>query len=98
MRSGRRYSETESSCPSCGWIEAQTALAGEETNVVDLHPQAVIRFKENIEQLAEILKDAKQPSLELLSTFKQLVATVVVLPRKARENYTVKIKAIWRAF
>jgi site-specific DNA recombinase len=36
-------------------LEAELATANTITNVIELHPQAVQRFKENIEALADIL-------------------------------------------
>jgi site-specific DNA recombinase len=74
-------------------LESDLATADSKTNVIELHPQAVQRFKENVEALAEILveKDAL-PDLELLGTFRSLIERVIVQPRKAGEEYTVGIK------
>jgi site-specific DNA recombinase len=48
-------------------IEAELAAAQTNTNVIELHPQAVQRFKENIEQLAQILSDKNgTPNLEII--------------------------------
>jgi site-specific DNA recombinase len=74
-------------------IEADLATADSRTNVIELHPQAVQRFKDNIEELAEILtdRDAK-PDLELIGSFRSLVEAVIVQPRKAGEEYEVRIQ------
>ena len=74
-------------------LEAELATADSTTNVIELHPQAVQRFKENVEALADILvtKDAL-PDLELIGTFRSLVERVVVSPRKAGEEYEVNIR------
>ena len=39
----------------CKKIETELALAENHTNVIDLHPQAVQRFKDNVENLAAII-------------------------------------------
>ena len=61
--------------------------------MIELHPQAVQRFKANVEALADILvvKDAL-PDLELVGTFRSLVESVIVRPRKAGEEYEVSIR------
>jgi site-specific DNA recombinase len=74
-------------------LESDLATADSTTNVIELHPQAVQRFKENLEALADILvtKDAL-PDLELIGTFRSLVESVIVSPRKAGEEYEVSIR------
>jgi site-specific DNA recombinase len=74
-------------------LEAELAAAETDTNVVELHPQAVSRFRDNIEKLAAIVAahDAL-PDLEITGTFRSLVESVVVYPRKAREEYQVNIR------
>ena len=74
-------------------IEAEIVTAETHTNVVELHPQAVQRFKENLDGLAEILtnRDAV-PDLALTGSFRALVETVVVQPRQAGEEYEVRIR------
>jgi site-specific DNA recombinase len=74
-------------------IEADLATAQTHTNVVELHPQAVQRFKDNIEALAKILSDKDGlPDLEISGTFRSLVESVIVQPRKAGEEYVVNIR------
>jgi len=63
--------------------------------VIELHAQAVEPFGRNLEALADILvaKDAL-PDLELVGTFRSLVESVVVRPRKAGEQYEIDIRGI----
>jgi hypothetical protein len=74
-------------------IEAELADAETHTNVIELQPQAVQRFKENVEQLARILTDRDAvPDLALIGSFRSLVEAVVIQPRKAGEEYEVRIR------
>ncbi len=63
-------------------------------HLIELQPKALVRFKENIESLAKVLRssDGSVPS-ELGETFRQLVAAVVVEPTAAGEAYSVSLKA-----
>ena len=74
-------------------IEAELTNAESHTNVVELHPQAVQRFKENVEDLAAILTapDAA-PDLALVGGFRSLVEAVIVQPRQAGEECEVQIR------
>jgi site-specific DNA recombinase len=48
-------------------IEAELATAETDTNVIELHPQAVQRFKDNLEALGDILMNkGNLPDLELV--------------------------------
>ena len=61
--------------------------------MIELHPQAVQRFKENIESLAEILTNRNSgPDLALIGSFRSLVEAMIVQPRKAGEEYEVRIR------
>ena len=73
-------------------IEAELATAGFRTNVVELHPQAVQRFKENLDSLADILSKDALPDLKLIGAFRSLVESVIVKPRKAAEEHEVSIR------
>jgi site-specific DNA recombinase len=73
-------------------LEAELATADCRTNVVELHPQAVQRFKENLDSLAEILAKDTLPDLELIGTFRSLVESVIVKPRKAGQEHEVSIR------
>jgi site-specific DNA recombinase len=74
-------------------IEAELANAEAHTNVIELHPQAVQRFKEDIEGLASILAEPEpSPDLTLIASFRSLVEAVVVEPRVAGQEYEVRIR------
>jgi site-specific DNA recombinase len=74
-------------------IEAELATADNNTNVIELHPQAVQRFKENIDDLANIIADRDAiPDLALVGSFRSLVETVIVQPRPAGAEYEVSIR------
>ncbi|WP_249729459.1 MULTISPECIES: recombinase family protein [unclassified Chelatococcus] len=70
---------------------AELALAGQTTNVIELRPQAVERFRENMEALAAIVSKDGEISLDLAEPFHALVESVVVNPRRAGEEYEVSI-------
>jgi site-specific DNA recombinase len=74
-------------------IEAELATAETQTNVIELHPQSVQRFKDNLEALADILinKDGL-PDLEITGTFRSLVESVIVQSRNTGEEYVVNIR------
>ena len=77
----------------CKRIEAELVVAESHTNVIELHPQAVQRFKENVEDLAAILVDRDTvPDLALTGSFRSLVEGVIVQPRLAGEEYEVRIR------
>ena len=67
-------------------------MAAEDTNVIELHPQAVARFRENIENLASIIGAGGTPDDDVSASFRELVAAVVVAPRSKGEQYTVQIQ------
>jgi hypothetical protein len=75
-----------------------TGAGQTHTNVIELHPQAVQRFKENLEALADILvtKDAL-PDLELVGTFRSLVESVLSPPGKPGKNMRSASGDIWPA-
>lgn len=65
----------------------------EPTNVIELQPKAVKRFRENIEKLAEILaSDDEDPSPELIAPFRQVVAAVIVQHSEPGQPYEINIK------
>lgn len=65
----------------------------EPTNVIELQPKAVKRFRENIESLANILaSNSEDPAPELVAPFRQLVAAVVLNPSRDGHAYEVNIK------
>lgn len=65
----------------------------EPTNVIEIQPKAVKRFRENIESLAQIVRDKDgEASPEIAVPFRQLVAAVVVNPTEKGQPYEVNIK------
>lgn len=70
-------------------------LAAEEppSKVIELKPRAVEKFRQEIEQLAELLKnkDGDVP-LEFSKGFREVVSAVLVQPRAPGEEYRYEIK------
>ncbi len=63
------------------------------SNVIEIQPRAVRAFKANIERLAEtISKRGETPPVELAQAFREMIAGVIVEPRKAGEPYRIEIK------
>ena len=74
-------------------LTAELSSAGENTDTIKLHPQAVERFRENIENLAAILSQGDvAPDVETIGSFRELVAEVILMPRQKGEEYTIQIK------
>lgn len=74
-------------------LEAELTAADTYTNVVELHPQAVARFADNLEDMATIVAAKDQmPDPDVAGTFRTLVESVIVRPRKAGEEYEVSIR------
>ncbi len=77
----------------CRRIETELEAPDSHTNVIELHPQAVQRFKENVEDLAAIVTGRDStPDVTLIESFRSLVEAVVVQPRSAGEEYEVNIR------
>lgn len=65
----------------------------EPTNVIELQPKAVVRFRENIESLTQIIaKEGAEPSPELVGPFREIVAAVVVHQTDSGQPYEIGIK------
>ncbi|WP_189637147.1 MULTISPECIES: hypothetical protein [unclassified Rhizobium] len=63
------------------------------TNIIEIKPKAVEKFREDLESLAEILRvRGAEPSLAMAKAFREVVSAVVVYPRKAGEQYQYEIK------
>ncbi|WP_276120984.1 recombinase family protein [Pararhizobium qamdonense] len=63
------------------------------SNVFEIKPKAVERFRQNIENLGDILaRRGAEPSLELAQEFRRVVAAIVVAPRRPGEDYRIEIK------
>lgn len=65
------------------------------SNVIEIKPKAVTKFREDVESLAEILKDrGAEPTIELARAFREVVSGVIVQPRLAGELYSYEIKGV----
>ncbi|MBB2687866.1 UNVERIFIED_ORG: hypothetical protein GGD48_004991 [Rhizobium etli] len=61
--------------------------------MIEIKPKAVLKFREDIEALAEILKDrGAEPSVEMAKAFRGVVSNVIVYPRRAGKNTATKSK------
>ena len=73
-------------------LASHLAAAEQETAVRDVRPQAVERFRQNMEALTAILAESEGvPPENLARPFRSLVESVTISPRRAREQYEVKI-------
>ncbi len=76
--------------------DAQKAILDaveEPTNVIELQPKAITRFRQNIESLAQIIeKEGDEPSPELVGPFREIVAAVVVRQSENGQPYDIGIK------
>ncbi|XAZ26353.1 recombinase family protein (plasmid) [Sinorhizobium sp. B11] len=66
------------------------------TNIIELKPKAVEKFRQDVESLAEIVNTKAEPSIELAMAFREVVSSVLVYPRVAGEKYRYEIKG-WLA-
>ena len=74
-------------------LEKEISALSTPTNVIEIEPKAVLRFRENIENLTQIVASKHaEPAIEIVYAFRQLVAAIVVHPRKKGEAYTIEIK------
>lgn len=74
-------------------LAADLAKAEKPSNVIEIFPLAVRRFKDNIEKLTQILATAGEiPDADSMLIFRQLIASVIVEPRKPGEDYVLEIK------
>ncbi len=65
----------------------------EPTNVIEIQPKAVTRFRENIEKLSQILAEEQgDPPPELIAPFRHVVAAVVVQPTENGQPYEINLK------
>ncbi|WP_421359210.1 hypothetical protein [Agrobacterium rosae] len=74
-------------------LAADRLRAETPSNVIEIFPFAVRRFKDNIEKLTQILATAGEiPDTDSMLIFRQLIASVIVQPRKPGEDYVLEIK------
>lgn len=65
------------------------------TNIIEIKPRAVTKFREDLESLAKILEDrAAEPTPEMARAFREVVSSVIVHPRVAGEPYSYEIKGL----
>ena len=70
-------------------LEAEEA----PTNIIELKPKAVEKFREDVEQIAEIVNSpGAEPVIELAKAFREVVSAVIVHPRQPGEKYQYEIK------
>jgi site-specific DNA recombinase len=72
-------------------LKGELAVAAEDTATIAMHPQAITRFRENIEELAVLLATGERADAGLVAPFRALVERVVVKPRKSGEPHEVEI-------
>lgn len=74
-------------------LAADLVRAETPSNVIEIFPLAVRRFKDNIEKLTHILATAGEiPDTDSMLIFRQLIASVIIEPRKPGEDYVLEIK------
>ncbi|WP_028748009.1 recombinase family protein [Rhizobium mesoamericanum] len=65
------------------------------TNIIEIKPKAVEKFREDLESLAETLSNrGAEPSMVMAKSFREVVSSVVVYPRVAGEKYQYEIKGL----
>ena len=73
-------------------LKADLAAAEPVTNIIEIKPKAVEKFREDIEVLAETLKArGSEPSPEMAVRFREVVSSIIVHPRKPGEDYRYEI-------
>lgn len=73
----------------------KATLAAEDipSKVIELKPRAVEKFKQELEELAELLKNkTNDVPLEFNKGFREIVSAILVEPRKPGEEYRYEIK------
>lgn len=78
-------------------LNAQLRLAGSDTNVVELHPQAIERYRQNVAELGMIMSGSKELPWEIVAPLREVVDSVIVMPRAAREPYEIRIMGVLTA-
>lgn len=74
-------------------LKAQLAAQEPTTNVIEIKPRAVAKFREDVESLAEILKQrGAEPTVEMARSFREVISGIIVSKRKPGEAYQYEIK------
>lgn len=78
-------------------LKAELEAEEAPTNIIELKPKAVGKFREDVEQLADIVNaPGAEPSIELGRAFREVVSGVIVHTRQPGEKYQYEIKG-WLA-
>ncbi len=74
-------------------LKAELEAEEPPTNIIELKPKAVEKFREDVEQIAEIVNaPGAEPTIELGKAFREVVSSVIVHPRVPGEKYQYEIK------
>lgn len=74
-------------------LKAELEAEEAPTNIIELKPKAVEKFREDVEQLADIVNSTgAEPSIQLGKAFREVVSGVIVHPRQPGEKYQYEIK------
>jgi site-specific DNA recombinase len=74
-------------------LKADLAADEPPLKVIELKPKAVEKFRQEIEQLAELLKNKNDDvPLEFSKSFREIVSAILVEPRQPGEEYRYEIK------
>lgn len=80
-------------------LTGEVAKSETPSNVIEIFPVAVRRFKENLEKLAEIIASAGEiPDIDSVLTFRELIESVIVDPRNPGDDYVLEIKGFLSGF
>ncbi len=76
-----------------GRLKAELEADAPPTNIIELKPKAVEKFREDVAQIADIVNSpGAEPSIDLGRAFREVVSSVIVHPRQPGEKYQYEIK------
>ena len=80
-------------------LKRQLALAGKDRNVIELHPTAMERYRENVAQLGMIMNGSRNgnPPWEIVQPLREVIDSVIVMPRTSGRPYEVRIMGVLSA-
>ncbi|MBY3086088.1 recombinase family protein [Rhizobium laguerreae] len=74
-------------------LKAELAAQEPPTNVIEIKPKALTKFREDVESLADILKErGAEPTMEMAKAFREVISRIIVHPRKPGGAYNYEIK------
>ncbi|WP_088937757.1 recombinase family protein [Rhizobium sp. N122] len=74
-------------------LKAELDAQEPPTNVIEIKPKAVTKFREDVESLAEILKQrGAEPTPEMARSFREVISGIIVSRRKPGEAYHYEIR------